>query len=52
MIFDPFVLLCERGKCQVSRNGFSLYYDSFHVSVYGSRLLKSAWKEAIAGTLK
>lgn len=50
-IVDPFSFLCERGKCLISDNGQYLYYDSFHVSVYGSSLLKSVWKKAIEKTI-
>ncbi|WP_370560169.1 acyltransferase family protein [Escherichia coli] len=34
---DPSDILCAKGKCKASVDGYSLYFDSGHFSAYGSR---------------
>jgi peptidoglycan/LPS O-acetylase OafA/YrhL len=38
-LVDPFNYLCDDLKCELKREGNSLYADAFHISTYGAGLL-------------
>lgn len=49
---DPFEHLCDRNACRnVDENGRSLYSDSSHLSIAGSRLLISSIRATLTGAL-
>ncbi|HEY0874693.1 MAG TPA: acyltransferase family protein [Vicinamibacterales bacterium] len=49
-VLYPHEHLCVRGSCLVTVNGKSLYYDSNHLSVYGTRFLKEMFRGAFTWT--
>lgn len=47
-ILDPLPYLCRTGKCEGTRNGRPIYYDTNHLSEYGNQLLIPMFAKALS----